>query len=797
MKKNITAFKRLKDSKNVSYYWDIDTALNRIKEGSSKELVDSIRKETDKEKRNYLKSKSICVLFSGNFTTRSDKDLKQHSGFVILDFDDVDNLEEFKDELKNDNYIYSCWISPSGNGIKALVKIPPCDKDEHKLYYEELEKHFNSASFDTSNKNVSRVCYESYDPNIYINKDSLLWDKKAVIEGYSKINRVPVIAMNNESKIIDNLFKWWQSKYNFISDGRNNNTFRLAAAFNEYGVSKFEALSFILSVFPTDAKDFTEREVKQAVQSAYSDVAAFNTKYFEDSDEIKNIKTKLSKGVSREEIKKDLQKRIPEETAEVVLDEIKEGISVFWSVKETKTGKKITVNNFDFKTFLEANGFFKYYAEKSEVPIFVRVISNIVSNSSVEKIKDFVLNYIEDLKLYDVWDHLSGSLSYFRDSYLMMLDSIDLKMLEDTKNNSYLYFDNGVVDVTGKDVNLIDYIDVGGYIWQNQIINRNFDKSENIDNDFKDLVCKVSDNDKGRINSLESTLGYLMHSFKDKTDQKAVILNDQEISDSEDPNGGSGKSLMLTALSYFKKVVKIDGKAFDPNRSDFVYQRVDLDTQILAFDDVKKNFNFESLFSLITEGITVNKKNKAEIFIPFDRSPKVIITTNYVINGSGNSHDRRRHEIEFNQYFNGKRTPLTEYGKLLFDQWSNEEWISFDNYMINCLQKFLVNGLTEVIGINADTKRFISSTSKDFYDWIQDGNLNANIKYYHSEKLEEFKQEFKDQNNEVNGRLFASWCKKYCDFKGYDYKKGKDNRRWFRLIDLDTLIEDEETDNPF
>ena len=86
------------------------------------------------------------------------------------------------------------------------------------------------------------------------------------------------------------------------------------------------------------------------------------------------------------------------------------------------------------------------------------------------------------------------------------------------------------------------------------------------------------------------------------------------------------------------------------------------------------------------------KKNKDEIFIPFERSPKVIITTNYVINGSGNSHDRRRHEIEFNQYFNGKHTPLDEYGRLLFDEWNNKDWISFDNYMIDNLQRFLING---------------------------------------------------------------------------------------------------------
>ena len=135
---------------------------------------------------------------------------------------------------------------------------------------------------------------------------------------------------------------------------------------------------------------------------------------------------------------------------------------------------------------------------------------------------------------------------------------------------------------------------------------------------------------------MESTLGYLIHTFKDKTDQKAIIFNDQEIDDN--PNGGSGKSLMLTAIGNIRKIIKIDGKAYNPSKNDFVYQRVNLDTQVLAFDDVRKHFDFEQLFSLITEGIPVNRKNKDEIYIPFERSPKIVITTNYVISGAGTPH---------------------------------------------------------------------------------------------------------------------------------------------------------------
>jgi len=41
------------------------------------------------------------------------------------------------------------------------------------------------------------------------------------------------------------------------------------------------------------------------------------------------------------------------------------------------------------------------------------------------------------------------------------------------------------------------------------------------------------------------------------------------------------------------------------------------------------------LFSVVTEGLTLEKKNKDAIKIPFSKSPKIAITTNYAIKGSG------------------------------------------------------------------------------------------------------------------------------------------------------------------
>jgi len=161
----VTIFKNVYDKTNP-HHIALETALQRIQTGKSSTLVSDVR-NGDKEKKKELP----VVCFSGEFSSRSDDALFEHSGFLVLDFDHVD-VDSTKAALGMDDFIHSCWTSPSGNGIKALVHIT--NPERHRDHFRALVKYFertHGLDLDESGINESRACFESYDPEIIIKDD--------------------------------------------------------------------------------------------------------------------------------------------------------------------------------------------------------------------------------------------------------------------------------------------------------------------------------------------------------------------------------------------------------------------------------------------------------------------------------------------------------------------------------------------------------------------------------------------------------------------------------------------------
>jgi hypothetical protein len=223
-------FKSAKETKNP-YFINVATALKRIREGVSKDIVQEVRnieslikEETNAEQRRVLtKNKAAIkinlpsVVFAANkveeFTKKNskgedttsfrfDESVTVHSGFAIFDVDNLESPEEFRDNLKENKYIYSAWISPSGDGVNFLVKFYNSVEEHPRLYESFIQKHID-LDLDTTSRNISRIKFESYDPSIWVNEESEVWD--VIIKEKPKEVK--------ENKVVHTLVKDW-SKVN-------------------------------------------------------------------------------------------------------------------------------------------------------------------------------------------------------------------------------------------------------------------------------------------------------------------------------------------------------------------------------------------------------------------------------------------------------------------------------------------------------------------------------------------------------------------------------------------------------
>jgi uncharacterized protein (DUF433 family) len=747
-----------KVSKDVSYF------LERIRTGESKDLISELRTTTDQEKQQELKKQLPVVCFNGFFANRSKSGLKKASGLLTLDFDEVKGIEEannLKEELKKDKHIFACWLSPR-LGVKALYRIIEVENDKRfKQVFEQIKEKY--PDLDDSGKDISRACFESVDSEIYINLEADVFVPDVVIlpheeEDISEVTNVPLI---DGDEISNRLIKWFQSKYD--SSQRNNSIFKLSAAFNDFGVDKFKAVTYCMRYAE---KGFSTNEIQKIIDSAYKKTSQFGTKFFEDKIKAKKISNMVLAGKS----KKEVTQEFPEIKKEQIENEIKIAkeaidLSVFWFFNDKQ---QVQIEPYKFKLYLQNKQCFKYYPVTNEKAfIFIRKDDNFIEEVNEYQIKDVVINDLLYRDEIDVFNTVAMRTTLFQPNFLSMLETANVEIEKDGKDFAWLYYKNSAVKVYKDRVEPIKYEDLEKHIWKDRVIDRSFIKADHHDSMFRSFVWFISGEDTNRYNTMKSVIGYLLHSYKTSANNRAVILNDEVIS--ENPNGRSGKGLIIQSLGKMKKSDVIDGKNFDFGKS-FAFQTVSTDCQVLAFDDVKKNFNFELLFSAITEGLTIEYKGMPAVKIPVQDSPKIIISTNYTIKAEGGSFEGRMFEVELSSYFNSNFSPLDKFGCMLFDGWDHNEWARFDQFMINCLQYYLENGLVAYEHKNLKYRKLINNTAREFVYWMDEKNFEDKQRIDYKLWIQHFMNENEDFKKWLTERKFNQWIKSYIEFKGMEVK---------------------------
>lgn len=748
----VTVFSKITDVDNP-FYMEVNEVLELFKNGSNKDKIDKIRSQPNKELKNKEKAKLKSICFSGKFSKRGAKYCVEHSGFVCLDFDDVDDPVCLRDSLQDNEYIYSAFISPGGEGVKALVKVPS-EIENHKKYYEAICETFDS-SLDTKTKDISRVCYECYDPDLFINENSKVWVLKKEYSEVTRNHSYPKhFQISDTTKKVDVIIKWFNRKFTLNAGERNNNLFKLACGLNRAGLPSDEALSTFKTYFNAGLND---SEIEQIVKSAYKNTSEFDTLTLIDDNKIREAQDILKKGVQK--AKREFRKEgLTDSDIEDIIDfDFEDDFLIFW---DTDKNGKLSLNDYKFKLFLENRGFYKVQLNDKEFT-FVNVYNNIINEVNETNIKDFVLNHVLEVDM-NVYNFFAKSTAKFTESYLNQLATKELAMVRDDTKNSYLFFKNGVIKITQDGIEKIEYINIGGFVWSKNIIQHDFNFTS-ANSDFETFITNVSNKDEKRKLVIETSIGYLLNNFKKQDEGLAIVFYDETLNDN--PSGRTGKTLISKAISCCRKLVTLNGKEFN-NKGQFPYQTINLDDNVICFDDMERSFKFESLFSIITGNLTLNKKNLQPIEIPFSKSPKIMFTSNYILSGVGDSHEARKIEIELFRHYSNTYKPIHEFGKLFFSDWMKDEWDAFYSYMIGNIQKYFKHGILQSELKTGKTKKFIANTCEDFYDFCEN-EFKWKLNHFYTTKdiLQAYNDGHREMPRSMNVNWFGRWISMYIDFK--------------------------------
>jgi hypothetical protein len=421
-----------------------------------------------------------------------------------------------------------------------------------------------------------------------------------------------------------------------------------------------------------------------------------------------------------------------------------ENVCTFWHTVITPRKKDIIFNRKKFIDHLQDNGFFLYYYDqKSTSYRILRNVEGIVYEVGYKEIKDYVEEYVSSIE-HERFDGINkeellnfimkGSEIYFGRGLMEFMKKKDIRLLKDTMDEAFYPFTNGIVKITKDEIKLIPYSN-NFDIWRSQqvpheiIIDNPKKKEDNVFLRFLEYVSGI-DKSKEKLNKenlryLISLIGYLLHGYKDHARPFAVVFAEE--TEDEAKGGGTGKGILVKALSKLLNVEYVDGKNFKLDKS-FAFQRVNLDTKIIAIEDIRKNVDFEGFYPIITEGITVEKKNKDEIFIPYEDSPKIIFTTNYTVPSNGTHAKRRQRVFEFCDYFHPGRTPEDVFGHILFDGWTGDrvhEWQRFYNFLFYCVHFYLNKRIPEIENSDKLKRKHIRlNYTAEFLDFMDNAIKN-------------------------------------------------------------------------
>lgn len=154
---------------------------------STVEVIKEIKiaaKNGDLKRKDFLKQNSLysfvpSVILDGN--GRGLINIVDYNPVMMVEFDKIDHAKELKERLFNKlKSVVAAWISPSGRGLKLMIRIPkPKSVEEYKQYYCGLAYYLSQyEGFDGVNFNIVLPLFLSYDKEMLTREDAEEWTQR-------------------------------------------------------------------------------------------------------------------------------------------------------------------------------------------------------------------------------------------------------------------------------------------------------------------------------------------------------------------------------------------------------------------------------------------------------------------------------------------------------------------------------------------------------------------------------------------------------------------------------------------
>lgn len=196
--------------------------------------------------------------------------------------------------------------------------------------------------------------------------------------------------------------------------------------------------------------------------------------------------------------------------------------------------------------------------------------------------------------------------------------------------------------------------------------------------------------------NLMFSMGYMTSEYKNPGKPWLCFLQDMKISNIGQSSGRSGKSLLTVAMNKVRTGFYIGGSRKDiTEKTEFIYDGYTKFHNFIEVDDLYEFAEFKFFYTQVTGKREVNSKHISKQILDYEESGKMIISSNFELHYTDNSTIARILNCGVSDYYHEKtkyndyretRSPLSKFGRMLFDEFTEEEWNRFYNFMAYCIQ---------------------------------------------------------------------------------------------------------------